>query len=211
MIILMERTMRLWWCLKLFSNVRRVETENGIMSIISHKNLLAAETNSRTGEVFIWKKRVQRNLFIRQLSTEAFTQGLQRYKNITLRLKQDANWKKQYIQMISFASVCHHCAAHLQSPKHDPGLARGAGVSVLHLLSHSLQQKAVVCGRRDGLSADVLHRTEGIRRQTQVVETLLEQRVCVTRHFGVCSREEQILNNHSKIFKRVWSLSKKLQ
>lgn len=69
--------------------------------------------------------------------------------------------------------------------KHYPGLAGRACVSVLHLLLDSLQQPAVVSWRRDGLSANILHRAEGLSPQAQVVETLLEQRVSMAGHLRI--------------------------
>lgn len=75
--------------------------------------------------------------------------------------------------------------------KHYPGLSGGACVSVLHLLPDGLQQPVVVSGRCDGLCADILHRAEGLRPQAQVVKTLLEQRVGVTRHLRIYKGKEK--------------------
>lgn len=74
---------------------------------------------------------------------------------------------------------------YFQSVKHNPRLARGARVSVIHLLPDGLQQLVVVGGGGDGLSADVLDRAEGLCPQTQVMETLLKKSVSITRRLRV--------------------------
>lgn len=66
---------------------------------------------------------------------------------------------------------------------------------VFDLLPDGLQQAGVVGGGRDGLSADVLHRAEGLRPEVQVVETLLQQGVGVASHLGVWERSPQYVTS----------------
>lgn len=80
---------------------------------------------------------------------------------------------------------------YFQSLKHYPRLARGARVSVSHLLPHCLQQPLVISGRGDGLGPGILHRAESLRPQIQIVKTLLQLRVSAAGHTRIYRENTQ--------------------